>query len=75
MCVYHGCCNIFMTEQLLDGPDIVASLKQVGRETMSKSMDIDGFMEADEACRGPNGALQNSLADMVTSLLAGSGID
>ena len=34
----HGCLYIFVPEQLLYGPNVVALLKQMRGEAMSKSM-------------------------------------
>jgi len=70
MGINHGGHNIFVTQKLLDGADIIPVLQQVGGETMPESM---------TACRlrcaaGPDGVfdgvLQISFRDLVPAFFA-----
>jgi hypothetical protein len=45
MGVDHGGLHIFMTQQLLNCADVIAVFQQVGRETMTKRMASDSFLD------------------------------
>ncbi|GAB1101922.1 MAG: hypothetical protein Sw2LagPseu_35410 [Shewanella algae] len=43
MCVYLGCFQIIVPQQLLDASDVSASLQQMSREGMPEGMACDPF--------------------------------
>src|SRR3972149_5622779 len=45
MRVDHRRLKIFVTEQILHGPDIVAAFEQVGSETMAEGVATDAFAD------------------------------
>jgi hypothetical protein len=61
MGVNHGGFDIFMTEQFLDGADVVAVLEQVGGKTMAESVTTHGFVNFGAA----DGLLERSPKDSI----------
>jgi hypothetical protein len=66
--------NVFVTEELLNGPDVVVGLKEMGGKSVPKAMDTDGFAYVREAYGGVDRCLEVALVDMVASYLAGAGV-
>jgi hypothetical protein len=45
MRVNHGCLHIFVPEEFLDGPDVIALLQQMPGKTVSEGVTTDAFVE------------------------------
>jgi hypothetical protein len=63
-----------MSEQLLDGADIVAIFEQVGGETVAEGVAGDGFVESGGFSGLFDGALQGAGVDVVAAQVTGLGI-
>ena len=49
MSVNHGRLHIFVPEEFLDGPDVIALLQQMRGKTVSEGMTTDAFVEPHRA--------------------------
>ena len=63
-----------MTEQLLDGSDVVAGYEKFGCERMAQAVAADAFGEACGQSGLSDGALEGGFVEMVTSAFAGGGM-
>ncbi len=70
--VDHGGAHIFVTEEFLDGADVVAVLKKVGSEGMAEGVAGDAFGQAGLLGGLADGALQAGGVYVVAALLAGA---
>ncbi len=73
--VAHRRPDIRVTEQLLDGPDVVTRLQQVGRKRMPKRVAAGGFTDATRRDRGVDGALQGRLVHVMAQATLGMWLD
>ena len=58
---HHGRFDVLMPEEFLDGPDVVAILKQVGSETVPEGVTTDGFADVSQFDGLPDGLLHTTL--------------
>jgi hypothetical protein len=74
MRVYHGCSNVFVTEEFLYRPDIVTILKKMGGKRVAQGMAAAGLVDA--GC--PNGlfdgVLEHAFIEMMSPDDSGTGI-
>jgi hypothetical protein len=63
--VDHRGVDVLVAEKLLDRPDVVAVLDQVGREGMAERVAVDGPLDADFVDGLLHGALEDSFVDVV----------
>jgi hypothetical protein len=63
-----------MTWQLLDGPDVVPVLQQVGGEGVAEGMAPCGLRDARRAYSVADGTLEDGLVEVMASLLPGLAI-
>ena len=59
MSIDHGCADIFMTQEFLDGANIIPVLEKMGGEAMAKGMRADRLIHT-----GPTGRLSNGLLNI-----------
>jgi hypothetical protein len=69
--VDHGSADITVAEKLLDGPDVVVVLQQVGGEGVAEGVARGGLGETGGADRVLHGALEDRFVEMVAATLAG----
>ncbi len=65
--VNHGGFHIFMPQQFLNRPNIIAGLKQSRCKTMAKSMASDRFLYPRQARGALHGFLQTAFIHMMTA--------
>ena len=65
MRVDHGCCDVLVAEELLDGADVVAGLEKVGCETVAQGVAGGGLGDARGADGAVDGALHAGLVEVV----------
>ncbi len=63
-----------MAKKLLDGPDIVASFEQVGREGVTEGVAGDSLCDAHRASGVVDGALNRAFVKVVAMLVAGESV-
>ena len=66
MRLHHGGLHIFVPEEFLDGPDVVALLEELRRETVPKGMTTDAFVEPHRMPCLIHSLLQSTLTRMMT---------
>ena len=66
MCIHHGGFHIFVPEELLDHPDVVALLQQVRGKTVTEGMAADAFVETYRTRCSTHSLLQSTLTRMMT---------
>src|SRR5206468_7829144 len=71
MRVDHRGTDVAVTEELLDGPDVVVILEQVGREGVSESVARGELGNARGTDGVLHGALANGFVEMMAATLAG----
>jgi hypothetical protein len=71
MGVEHRGCDVLVAQELLDGADVVAVLKEMGRERVAERMAGDALGDASRAGGAGNGGLKDSLVEVVTAKLMG----
>jgi hypothetical protein len=64
-----------VTQQLLDGANVVPGLKQVGGEAVAQGMGGGVLADLGGGDGAGDGALENGFVDVMATLLAGHGID
>ena len=62
--------NIFVSEQLLNGPDVIAGFQKARGETVTQRMATGGLRDASQPYRLFQRPLQTGLAGMVTAHLS-----
>ena len=67
--VDHGCSHVFVTQQILDGSNIVAVLQQMRSKGMAQRMATDAFLNGRFASRVFDSALQGGRVNMMTVFL------
>ena len=75
MGVNHGRTDIRMTEQLLNGPNVIAILNQMSRKRMSKGMWGSGFGQTDRFHHAINGFPDHRFMEVMPMLNARLTID
>ncbi len=74
MRVQHGRADVLVTEQFLNGPDVVTSFKEVRGERMPKCV-APGMLDHTGPADGLlDGLLQNRLGNMMPAFFAGLGV-
>jgi len=68
--IYHRSSYVGMPEQLLNRPDIITILQQVGRKRMTQSVTCCGLGMSDFESRFSKRSLQNGLMKMMSPLLS-----
>jgi len=63
----HGRLDVFMVEELLDGPDIVAGDQQMGGEAVPERVAADLFADTRRARGGVDGFADDRLVEVVAS--------
>ncbi len=58
MGVDHGGADVFVTEEFLDGADVIAGLEKVGGERVAEGVTGDALGQADFLSSPTDGALQ-----------------
>ena len=74
MGVDHGRLYVLVTEELLDSPDVMPSLKQVGGEGVAEGVRRDRLGEVCPPCGHPDGLLDALRVEVVPSDHAAAGI-
>ncbi len=72
--VDHGCLDVRMAEELLDGADVVAALEQVGREGMAERVGRRGLGEAGQAHGDGEAPLHDRLVEVMPMADAGRAV-
>jgi len=72
--VNHGGLHVFVTEEFLDGADVVAVLEEVGGKGVAEGVGGDGFLEACGFSGGANGFLEDAFVYVVAHGFAGGGV-
>jgi hypothetical protein len=67
MGVNHGGLHIFVPEEFLDGPDIIALLEELSRETVPKGMAADVFVEPHHTPCLAHHLLQSTLTQVMAA--------
>ena len=75
MGIDHRGADILMSEEFLDGPDVVPVFKEMGPERMAERMATGGLGEPCFLDRLLHRLLQDGLMEMVSPFEAGTGID
>lgn len=70
MRIYLGRLDVAVSKQLLDGPDIIAVLEEMGSEGMPEGMAADSFGNTGAKRRFMDGALEERRVHVVTPLLS-----
>ena len=73
--VYHGRLDVFVTEELLDGADIVAGDQQMGGEAVPEGVAADLFADTSGARGGVDGLADDRLVQVVASDDSGTRVD
>lgn len=71
MGIDHGGTDVLMSEEFLDGANVVAFFEEVGRERMAEGMAAAVLGNAGLADRVCNGALEGAFVCMVAIFSAG----
>jgi len=74
MKIDHGCRDVGVAEQGLDGPDIDSAFEQVGCETVSEGVATGLLGNTRRADRGFHLPLERGFVQMVAGGAAGSGV-
>jgi hypothetical protein len=69
MRVNHGRAHVLVSQQFLNGPNVIAILQQMSRKRMSQRMTSSRFGDGLQSCF-LEGALQNRFMKMVPAFLA-----
>ena len=67
MRIHHGGFHIFVPEEFLDRPDVVALLQQMRGKTVSEGMATDAFVEPHRTPCLTHSLLQSTLARMMAA--------
>ena len=67
MRIHHGGFHIFVPEELLDRPDVVALLQQMCGKTVAEGMAADALVEAYRTPCLTHSLLQSTLTRMMTT--------
>ena len=73
--VDHGPGNVAVTEEFLDGADVVPSFQKMRREAMAERVRSDGLGDGGRASSGVNGLLHDRFVQMMPATNTGEGID
>jgi hypothetical protein len=73
--VDFGGCDVFVTEEFLDGPEVDAVFEQVGGKGMSEGVAGDNFIDACGFCGAFDGFVVCRTEQMVPSCDAGFGVE
>ena len=74
MSVNHCRFDIFVTEEFLNGADIITALEEVGGKAMTESMGCNTFVYPGKAGGHPDRFLQGSFVDVMPASNSGPGI-
>lgn len=72
--VHHGGADVLVTEQFLDGPDVVTGLKEVRGERMPECVAPGMLDHTGPADSLLDGLLQNRLVNMMPAFLSSLGV-
>jgi hypothetical protein len=75
MGVDHGGGDIFVAEEFLNGTDIIATLKQVGSETVAQGVGADRFMDTGLTGRLSDGFTQATFIQVMPADLTGARVN
>ena len=75
MGVDHGGFDVFVSEEFLDGADVVAVLEEVGGEGVAEGVGCDMLLDAGGFGSGANGFLEEGFVDVVAHGFFGGGVN